>query len=98
MLPDRIREAHPYFMHEEVLKQAESVRRAAGLAAEPLEELAPRVRRARRVLLTGSGTSLYAAWAGEWFLCLSAGIETVAMQSFEYAHYDPALNSIDQVL
>ena len=98
MLPDRIREAHPYFMHEEVLKQAEAVRRAAELGAEPLEELAPRLRSGRRVLLTGCGTSFYAAWAGEWILRLAAGIETRAIQAFELAHYDPALNASDLVI
>ena len=85
-------------MHEEVLMQPEALRRAAELAAGPLEELMPRLESARRVLLTGCGTSFYAAWSGEWILRLAAGLETRAVQAFELTHYDPALNASDLVI
>jgi glutamine---fructose-6-phosphate transaminase (isomerizing) len=97
---DEIRQAHPYFMYDEIKGQPgaieRSLRRVQEHGAGPSRLLA----RARRVFVVGSGTSLHAAEASAWFFRTFSrgGIEVQAVQSFELVTYLPGLRPDDVVV
>jgi glucosamine--fructose-6-phosphate aminotransferase (isomerizing) len=98
--PDVVRDAHPYFMYDEIMGQSQSIERSLRRVQESGAEPSRLLARARRVFLVGSGTSLHAAEAGAWFFrTLSRGkIEAQAVQSFELVAYLPGLRPDDAVI
>ena len=98
--PDEVRDAHPYFMYEEIKGQPESIERSLRRVQESGADLSRLLARARRVFLVGSGTSLHAAEVGAWFFrTLSRGkIEAQAVQSFEMVAYLQGLRPDDVVV
>lgn len=90
-----VRPRHPYCMYDEIFAQPEAT--AALLAAdhERREELAGILAGKSRLFLTGCGTALHAALAGEHLLrWLTDGRRgTRAFQAFELAEYGPSMDS-----
>jgi glucosamine--fructose-6-phosphate aminotransferase (isomerizing) len=97
--PER-RTRHPYYMYDEIRLQPEAVARSLALSDDWAPEVCPLVARARRVLLTGCGTSFHAARVGAGFLRhLSAGtIDARAIQAYELVTYFPGLRPDDVVV
>lgn len=99
-LPADVRHKHPYHMYEEITAQPEAVARSLLLVARHGAEAISLLARARRVLLTGCGTSFHAARAGAWFLqSLSRGtVEARAVQAYELATYLSGLRPDDLIV
>ena len=98
--PNETRDAHPYFMYDEIRGQAASVERSLVRVREFGVEPSRLLARARRIFLVGSGTSLHAAEAGAWFFRMfSRGrIDAQVLQSFEFVTYLGGLRPDDVVL
>ena len=90
-----VRPGHPYAMYDEMLAQPEAT--AALLAAdhEQREALAGMLAGKSRLFLTGCGTALHAALAGEHLLrhFTNGRRGTRAFQAFELTEYGPAMES-----
>jgi glucosamine--fructose-6-phosphate aminotransferase (isomerizing) len=99
-LPADVRNGHPYHMYEEIHGQPEAVARSLTLAQEHGPVICRAIGRARRVFVTGCGTSLYAAQGGAWLLqSFSLGaIDARAVPAYELATYLPGLGSDDLVV
>src|SRR5947209_919960 len=99
-LPDDVRDAHPYFMYEEIREQPEAVRRSLEIVASEGAAVAALLARARRVLVTGCGTSFHAAQCGAHFLrwFTSGQLDARAVQAYELVTYAPALRPDDVVI
>ncbi len=90
-----VRPGHPYCMYDEILAQPEATERLLAAENKPRDELARRLASKNRLFLTGCGTALHAALAGEHLLrWLTDGrIDARAFQAFELSAYGPRLNS-----
>ncbi|MGH2444019.1 MAG: SIS domain-containing protein, partial [Chloroflexota bacterium] len=99
-LPADIRARHPFHMYDEIKAQPEAISRSLALAADRLDDLAGIISRARRVYLTGCGTSFHAAQVGAWMLNgFSRGsVDAHAVQAFELVTYTRDLGSRDVVV
>ena len=92
------REAHPYHMHDCIQDQPEAIAQILESQGLVAEEVAERASRARRIYISGIGTSWHAALVGE-HLFRSVGVsEARAWHSFEFASYPPPLSAEDLVI
>jgi glucosamine--fructose-6-phosphate aminotransferase (isomerizing) len=99
-LPDDIRARHPYHMYDEIKAQPEAVARSLSLLDEVVERAVRPISAARRIYLTGCGTSWHAAQVGGWMLrAFSRGaLDVHAVQAYELATYAPELSKQDVVV
>ena len=73
-------------MYQTMQRQPADVQRLLAEGWGPAEEAAARLSNARRVFVTGIGTSLHAAMVGAWLL-RAAGADARAVPSFDFALY-----------
>ena len=99
-LPTDQRQKHPYHMYEEIKAQPQAVGRSLSLAAQHAPDVLGALGRARRVFLTGCGTSLHAAQGGAWLLrSFTRGrIDAQAIPAYELVTYLFGLGPGDAVL
>src|SRR5215218_3733799 len=74
------------FMYQTMHRQPEDVRRLLTEGWTQAEEAASLVGPAKRVYVTGIGTSYHAALVGAWLL-REAGLDARAVLSYDFAHY-----------
>jgi len=98
---------HAHYMYKEILEQPQAMR---NVLAGRLRERSPvtfggftpdiesRLRDARRIMLVGCGTSLFAAMAGKAFIERLAGVVCEAEQAAEFYYRNPAITSGDVVI
>jgi glucosamine--fructose-6-phosphate aminotransferase (isomerizing) len=84
-------------MYQTMLSQPEVMRRVREDTAEQVALAAEILRLARRVRLTGTGTSSHAAVVGAHLL-RGVGVDATATTNFDFAHYDPPPTPEDAVL
>lgn len=99
-LPRDVRSKHPYHMYEEIRAQPAVVARSLALAARDGGAVVDALRAARRIVLTGCGTSLHAAHCGSWMLrLLSRGaLDVRAVGAFDLATYFEGLSAEDAIV
>jgi glutamine---fructose-6-phosphate transaminase (isomerizing) len=73
-------------MYQTMHRQPEDVRRVLDEGWEPAKQAADLVRDAKRVFITGIGTSYHAALMGEWLL-RTAGVDARAVMSSDFSLY-----------
>lgn len=90
-----VRPGHPYCMYDEILAQPEATAHLLAADSQQREELAALLASKTRLFLTGCGTALHAALAGEHLLRWLTGGQrgTRAFQAFELADYGPSMDS-----
>ncbi len=90
-----VRPGHPYCMYDEILAQPEATERLLSVENQQRDELAKLLASKTRIFLTGCGTALHAALAGEYLLrWLTDGRRDIrALQAFELSEYGPTLDS-----
>ena len=98
--PPDIRAKHPYHMYDEIKEQPEAVIRSLELARLHGAEVARLLAGARRIFVTGCGTSFHAALGTAWFLrSFSRGkMDARAIEAFELVAYLPGLRPDDVVV
>jgi glucosamine--fructose-6-phosphate aminotransferase (isomerizing) len=99
-LPADIRGNHPYHMIEEIKLQPEVVARAISITQRGSADVVRLLAGARRIIVTGCGTSFNAASCGAWFLRgFSRGkIDAHAVEAYELATYLPGLRPDDVIV
>lgn len=99
-LPADVRSRHPYHMYDEIMLQPEAVKRSLALVSDSGDRVAAALGRARRVFVTGCGTSFHAARAGAWFLRWFSGgkIDAHAVGALDLAAYPSGLRPDDLVM
>lgn len=99
-LPADIRDHHPYHMYDEIKSQPAAVARSLTIEERDGQAIHQSLARARRVYVTGCGTSFHAAQAGAAMLrTFTAGnIDARAIQAFEFVTYAPPLAPEDVVI
>lgn len=99
-LPEDIRDNHPYYMLEEIKAQPEAVARAISITQHGSADVVRLLAGARRVVVTGCGTSFNAAACGAWFLRgFSRGkIDARAVEAYELTTYLPGLRPDDVIV
>ncbi|HZU11833.1 MAG TPA: SIS domain-containing protein [Chloroflexota bacterium] len=99
-MPPERRDRHPYLMYEEIHLQPETVARSLQIVAESGADTIRVLSRARRVLLTGAGTSFNAAMVGAQALrrFTRGRVEAQAIEAYELVTYFPALRPDDVVV
>ncbi len=90
-----VRPGHPYCMYDEILAQPEATARLLAADHQQRDELAALLAGKTRLFLTGCGTALHAALAGEYLLRWLTGGQRGcrAFQAFELAEYGPSMDS-----
>jgi glutamine---fructose-6-phosphate transaminase (isomerizing) len=73
-------------MYQTMHRQPEDLRRVLTEGWEPAQQAAELLRDARRVFITGIGTSYHAALMGEW-LFKAAGVDARAVMSSDFSLY-----------
>lgn len=99
-LPADIRRHHPYHMLEEIKLQPDAVARAISITQHGSEDVVRLLAGARRIIVTGCGTSFNAASCGAWFLRgFSRGkIDAHAVEAYDLATYWPGLRPDDVIV
>jgi glucosamine 6-phosphate synthetase-like amidotransferase/phosphosugar isomerase protein len=99
-IPSDVRHKHPYHMYDEIKAQPGVVGRSLSLAEQHARDARKAIAAARRVYLTGCGTSFNAAAVGAWFFrSLSrGGIDARAAGALDVALYEMALGTEDVVV
>jgi glucosamine--fructose-6-phosphate aminotransferase (isomerizing) len=99
-LPADIRDQHPYHMYDEIKVQPEAVARSFTLIEKQGSEICPLLSRARRVFVTGCGTSFHAAQGGAHLLQAFSrgGIDARSVQAYEFVTYYQGLTADDVVI
>ena len=99
-LPDDVRERHPFHMYEEIRAQPQAIARSLSLWEEQRDRIRDAVVRARRVWVTGCGTSYHAALTGAWFLrAFSEGaVDARALEAYELSAYPPRITGDDVII
>ena len=89
------RAGHPYYMYDETLAQPETIAHLLSADSQQRDDLAKRLADKNRLFLTGCGTALHAALAGEHLLraFTNARRGTRAFQAFELERYGPTMDS-----
>ncbi len=90
-----VRPGHPYYMYDEMFAQPEATAQLLKVDHEQREELARLLASKTRLFLTGCGTALHAALAGEYLLrqFTNGRRGTRAFQAFELTEYGPTMDS-----
>jgi len=82
------KEGYPHFMLKEIHEQPRALRDTwAGLDTDQLSKLSDLLLKARRVFITGSGTSYHAGLVFDHLLSGLMGLDTHAFNSSEYRRY-----------
>ena len=99
-LPPDIRERHPYHMYDEIKAQPEAVARSLSIVERDAAAVRDAIGAARRVFVTGCGTSFHAAEVGAWMLrgFSDGNVDARAVIAFNLATYDSGLGDRDIVL
>lgn len=99
-LPTDRREKHPYHMYDEIKAQPGAVARSLQLVAREGAPAVAEIGRARRVYVTGCGTSYHAARAGAWMVrSFTRGrVDARAVEAYEFSTYLPGLRSDDLLI
>ncbi|HZS94374.1 MAG TPA: SIS domain-containing protein [Chloroflexota bacterium] len=99
-LPEDIRDRHPYHMYDEIKAQPQAIARSLSLWQENREAIRDAVVRARRVWVTGCGTSFHAALAGAWFIRAfsESASDARAVEAYELATYPTGVTKDDVVI
>ena len=101
------KDGHAHFMHKEILEQPQTMRNVlAGRLREGMpvtfgglsSEIEGRLRDARRVMLVGCGTSLFAAMAVRDLFERVSGVMCEAEQAAEFSYRSPVLSLQDVVV
>src|SRR5687767_5548574 len=74
------------FMYQTMMGQPDAIRRLGQQGWDQAAAAAELLRPARRITITGIGTSFHAALAGSWLL-RAAGKDARAVSSFDFATY-----------
>ena len=101
MVQQDVRQGHPYFMYDAIMRQPEAMEEMLSRHANTVQPVAAELARKRRVYLVGIGTSWHAALvAGHWFrkFAASAGPVVEVRHSFEFCAYPPPLDDSDAVI
>ena len=95
-----VRQGHPYFMYDAVLRQPEAIAEMLGKHSDSAREVAAALATKRRLYVVGIGTSWHAVLVAEhWFRRLAgANIEVQGWHSFEFCAYPPPLSADDAVI
>ena len=92
------REGHPYYMHDCIRDQPETIAQILETQGPVADELAALASKERRTYVCGIGTSWHAALVGE-HLFRSVGLHDAhAWNSFEFVSYPPPLTEEDLVI
>lgn len=88
------RTGHPYYMYEEILAQPDALAHLLTADSQQRDDLAKQLAGKTRLFLTGCGTALHAALAGEHLLrAFTDGRRgTRAFQAFEFERYGPRVD------
>ncbi|MBV9282866.1 MAG: SIS domain-containing protein [Chloroflexi bacterium] len=99
-LPADVRTRHPFHMYDEIKAQPDAVARSLRLVEERGAGAVALLARARRVWVTGCGTSFHAACLGAWSLqAFSRGkVDARAVEAYELVTYQPGLRPDDVLL
>ena len=93
-----LRQGHPYYMHDCIQDQPGAIAQILDTQRPAADEVAGLASRARRIYISGIGTSWHAALVGE-HLFRSVGLsEARAWHSFEFSSYPPPLSGDDLVI
>lgn len=76
-----------HFMLKEIHEQSIALRNTLNSLGEEVEEIIKLLINARRIFLTGCGTSFHAALTGEYMLNVLCGIDTTSFISSEYMRF-----------
>ncbi|HEY7356814.1 MAG TPA: SIS domain-containing protein, partial [Ktedonobacterales bacterium] len=89
------RTGHPYYMYEEMLAQPDALAHLLAADSQQRDDLAKLLAGKTRLFLTGCGTALHAALAGEHLLrAFTDGRRgTRAFQAFELERYGPNMDA-----
>jgi glutamine---fructose-6-phosphate transaminase (isomerizing) len=99
-LPPDIRHKHPYHMYDEIALQPQAVARSFDLFEQYGGRVVDLVASARRVVVTGCGTSFHGALSGAWLL-RALGPEDAsiqAIQAYELVTYNRDLRPDDLLI
>lgn len=77
---------YPHYMLKEIHEQPNAVRTASSIGREEITALAEAMLAARRVHLTGVGTTYYVALLGQYLMASLGDLEVPAISSDEYRH------------
>lgn len=89
-LPRQVRNAHPYFMYDEIQAQPDAIAAAVDAAQGAASAFVTPLRASARVLVLGNGTSYHAAQVGATLLEPALPrLWVEARQSFEFVTYGP---------
>ncbi len=97
---DAPRHVHPFWLHDEVLRQPDQWQEILDTYWPTVERLADQVveHGIERIITTGCGSAFFTAIHGEAVLPALSGVETRAIESYELTHYfpivDPALTLV----
>ncbi len=88
-----------YFLYRSIQSQPDAFREVVSRNRDLLRDLVPPIRSARRLYLTGLGTSFHAAQIGAYaFRALAPEIEVVPMHAFDFCNDAPLLSPSDVLI
>ncbi len=94
-----MRQAHPFYMYEAILKQPHTVQTVIERNEALIGEVANKLRAAKRIFLVGIGTSYHAAETSRYIArALAKSAEVYAVHAFDFANYPPVLSREDCVI
>jgi len=86
------KQGHDFFMMKEILEQPQAIRRALMQDRNLIMEMAMDILRARQVVLTGCGTSRYAALIGRYVFSKLAGKFSDVIMSSEFHYFSDSVD------
>ena len=93
------RTSHPYHMHDCIYDQPAAISQVLQSQTDAAKKLAQRISDAKRVHISGIGTSWHASLVGEYLLChVGKQNDVKAWHSFEFCAYPPDLSNSDLVI
>jgi len=99
-LPADIRPGHPFHMYDEIHLQPQAVSESLRLAIRHGSPIVAALERARRVIVTGCGTSFHAALGAAWLLrSFTRGrVDARAIEAFELVQYGADMRPDDVLI
>ena len=95
---DVSRQGHDFYMLKEIEEESQSIRRALMQDDNLLRETAIDILRARKVIITGSGTSRYASIIGRYLFAKLAGTFCDVIMSSEFHYFADAVDKSTLVI
>lgn len=93
------RAAHPHHMYDCIFDQPQAISQILETQAAAVDDLVAKISAAKRIHITGIGTSWHAAMVGEHLFHYTGGRpDARAWHSFEFSAYPPPLNADDLVI